>query len=86
MMTPDKDFGQLVDEHTFIYKPPRGGGNAEIMGVKEVCKRWEIERVDQVIDILGLMGDTVIIFRVFRVLEKRQPLNLLKNLAPLKIC
>jgi DNA polymerase-1 len=59
MMTPDKDYGQLVDEHTFIFKPPRGGGNAEIMGVAEVCKRWEIERVDQVIDILGLMGDAV---------------------------
>ncbi len=59
MMTPDKDYGQLVDEHTFIYKPARGGGVAEVMGVKEVCARWEIERVDQVIDILGLMGDAV---------------------------
>src|ERR1041385_4891854 len=55
MMTPDKDFGQLVDEHTFIYKPARAGNSAEVMGVKEVCQRWEIERVDQVIDILGLM-------------------------------
>ncbi|MFN8166013.1 MAG: DNA polymerase I [Bacteroidia bacterium] len=59
MMTPDKDFGQLVDEHTFIYKPARAGGSAEILGVAEVCKRWEIERVDQVKDILGLMGDSV---------------------------
>ncbi|MFI5219369.1 MAG: DNA polymerase I [Bacteroidia bacterium] len=59
MMTPDKDYGQLVDENTFIYKPPRGGGVAEVMGVEEVCKRWEIERIDQVIDILGLMGDAV---------------------------
>jgi DNA polymerase-1 len=59
MMTPDKDYGQLVDEHTFIYKPPRGGGSPEILGVKEICARWEIERVDQVIDILGLMGDAV---------------------------
>ncbi|MCX6291047.1 MAG: DNA polymerase I [Bacteroidetes bacterium] len=58
MMTPDKDFGQLVDEHTFIYKPPRAGNVAEIMGTKEVCARWEIENVSQVIDILGLMGDT----------------------------
>ena len=57
MMTPDKDFGQLVDEHTFIYKPARAGGGAEVMGVEEVCKRWDIERVDQVRDILGLMGD-----------------------------
>ncbi len=59
MMTPDKDFGQLVDEHTFIYKPARAGGTAEIMGTKEVCARWEIENVNQVIDILGLMGDKV---------------------------
>jgi DNA polymerase-1 len=59
MMTPDKDYGQLVDEHTFIYKPPRAGGAPEILGVKEICERWEIERVDQVIDILGLMGDAV---------------------------
>ncbi|MEO5570688.1 MAG: DNA polymerase I [Bacteroidia bacterium] len=59
MMTPDKDYGQLVDEHTFIFKPPRGGGNSEILGIAEVCKRWDIERVDQVIDILGLMGDSV---------------------------
>ena len=59
MMTPDKDFGQLVDEHTFIYKPARAGGNAEVMGIKEVCARWEIQNVDQVKDILGLMGDSV---------------------------
>jgi DNA polymerase-1 len=59
MMTPDKDYGQLVDEHTFIYKPARGGNPAEVMGVKEICARWEIDRVDQVVDILGLMGDAV---------------------------
>jgi len=59
MMTPDKDYGQLVDQNTFIYKPPRGGGNPEVMGIAEVRKRWEIERVSQVIDILGLMGDSV---------------------------
>jgi DNA polymerase-1 len=59
MMTPDKDYGQLVDKHTFIYKPPRGGGKPEILGEKEVCERWEIERVEQVKDILGLMGDSV---------------------------
>ena len=57
MMTPDKDFGQLVDEHTFIYKPARAGGSPEVMGIAEVCKRWDIERVEQVKDILGLMGD-----------------------------
>jgi DNA polymerase-1 len=59
MMTPDKDFGQLVDEHTFIYKPARSGSGAEVLGVKEICSRWEIENVGQVKDILGLMGDSV---------------------------
>jgi len=59
MMTPDKDYGQLVDEHTFIYKPARSGVGAEILGVKEICARWEIENVNQLKDILGLMGDKV---------------------------
>ncbi len=59
MMTPDKDFGQLVDEHTFIYKPASFGKGPEVLGIKEVCARWDIERVDQVKDILGLMGDSV---------------------------
>ncbi len=59
MMTPDKDFGQLVSEHTFIYKPARLGNGAEVLGPKEVCHKWQIGNVNQVIDILGLMGDAV---------------------------
>ena len=59
MMTPDKDFGQLVSEHIFIYKPARMGNEYEIMGVPEVLKRWEIKDVSQVIDILGMWGDAV---------------------------
>ncbi|MBI1221949.1 MAG: DNA polymerase I [Bacteroidetes bacterium] len=59
MMTPDKDFGQLVSDHIKIYKPARMGNGAEIMGVDEVLQRWNIKRIDQVIDILGLMGDAV---------------------------
>ncbi len=59
MMTPDKDFGQLVTENILIYKPARAGSGAEVMGVKEVCARYDIERTTQVIDILGLMGDSV---------------------------
>ncbi|MCA0429924.1 MAG: DNA polymerase I [Bacteroidetes bacterium] len=59
MMTPDKDYGQLVDENTFIYKPARLGNGVEILGVNEICKKWEIKTVNQVIDILGLMGDSV---------------------------
>ncbi len=59
MMTPDKDFGQLVSDNIFIYKPARMGKENEVLGVKEILERWDIERVDQVIDILGLMGDAV---------------------------
>lgn len=58
-MTPDKDFGQLVSDNIFIYKPARMGNEMEIQGVKEILGKWEIERVDQVIDILGLWGDAV---------------------------
>src|SRR6188768_1473542 len=59
MVTPDKDYGQLVRDGIFIYKPGYQGGDVEIMGPKEVCAKWDIEKVDQVVDILGLMGDAV---------------------------
>ncbi len=59
MVTPDKDYGQLVSEHIKIYKPGYQGGKFEIMGPKEICEKWDIENVDQVIDMLGLMGDAV---------------------------
>lgn len=58
-MTPDKDFGQLVSENIFIYKPGRMGNHMEILGVKEILEKWEVERIDQVVDILGLWGDAV---------------------------
>ncbi len=57
MVTPDKDFGQLVTQNIKIYKPGYQGGKVEIMGEKEVCEKWGIKNVSQVIDILGLMGD-----------------------------
>jgi len=57
MMTPDKDFGQLVSENIFMYKPARMGNKAEIWGIKEVCDRYGIQRPEQLIDILGLWGD-----------------------------
>ncbi|QDT03574.1 DNA polymerase I [Rubripirellula lacrimiformis] len=57
MVTPDKDYHQLVTEDALIYKPGRKGSESEIIGVPEVLAKWEIQRVDQVIDILGLMGD-----------------------------
>jgi DNA polymerase-1 len=59
MVTPDKDYGQLVSEKIKIYKPGYQGGIAEILGPKEVCEKWNIKDVAQVIDILGLMGDAV---------------------------
>jgi DNA polymerase-1 len=58
-MTPDKDFGQLVSDNIFIYKPARMGNDMEVLGVREILAKWEIERVEQVIDILGLWGDAV---------------------------
>ena len=59
MVTPDKDYGQLVSENIKIYKPPYQGGDFEIIGPKEVCEKWNIEHVSQVIDILAMMGDAV---------------------------
>ena len=58
MVTPDKDYEQLVTDSVRIYKPGRRGSEPELMGVDEVLDKWGIERVDQVIDILGLMGDS----------------------------
>lgn len=59
MVTPDKDYGQLVREGISIYKPGYQGGDAEILGPAQVCAKWNIKNVAQVIDILGLMGDAV---------------------------
>lgn len=59
MITPDKDFAQLVSDHIFMYKPSRQGNGIDILGVNEVLEQWEIDRVEQVIDILGLQGDSV---------------------------
>ena len=58
MVTPDKDFHQLVNENVRVYKPGRQGNKHEILGIPEVLEKWQIERVDQVIEILGLMGDS----------------------------
>ncbi|HSG67562.1 MAG TPA: 5'-3' exonuclease H3TH domain-containing protein, partial [Bacteroidales bacterium] len=57
MMTPDKDFGQLVSENIHIYKPARMGNKPEVLGVEEICRKYGIERPEQLIDILGLWGD-----------------------------
>lgn len=57
MMTPDKDYGQLVDEHIFMYRP-KFGGDYEVLGVPEILEKYKLESTDQVIDLLGLMGDS----------------------------
>jgi DNA polymerase-1 len=57
MVTPDKDFGQLVSENIFMYRPARMGNGVEIWGIPEIQKRFGVERPEQVIDYLGMMGD-----------------------------
>ncbi|RPG71123.1 MAG: DNA polymerase I [Flavobacteriaceae bacterium TMED120] len=59
MVTPDKDFAQLVSEHIFMYRPARMGNGIEIWGIPEVQEKFEVERPEQVIDYLGMMGDAV---------------------------
>lgn len=59
MVTPDKDYGQLVSKKIKIYKPAYQGNDAEIMGPEEVCAKWNIKNVGQVVDMLGMMGDAV---------------------------
>ncbi|MEJ7737778.1 MAG: DNA polymerase I [Chitinophagaceae bacterium] len=59
MVTPDKDFGQLVTDKIKIYKPSYQNNKEEILGAKEVCEKWNIKNVSQVVDILGLMGDAI---------------------------
>ena len=57
MVTPDKDYAQLVSENIFMYKPARMGNGIEIWGIPEVLEKFEVERPEQVIDFLGMMGD-----------------------------
>ena len=59
MVTPDKDYAQLVSDNIFMYRPPRGGNDIEIWGVKEVQEKFEVQNPLQVIDFLGMMGDAV---------------------------
>ena len=59
MVTPDKDFAQLVSENIFMYRPARMGNGIEIWGVPEVQEKFEVQRPEQVIDYLGMMGDSV---------------------------
>ena len=58
MVTPDKDYGQLIGPHIYQYKPGKGGGDAEIVGTKELCEKWNIDTPSQVIDMLAICGDS----------------------------
>ncbi|MEZ6134431.1 MAG: DNA polymerase I [Pirellulaceae bacterium] len=57
MVTPDKDYDQLVRDNVYVWKPGRKGSEFELLGIPEVLAKWEVDRVEQVIDVLGLMGD-----------------------------
>jgi DNA polymerase-1 len=57
MVTSDKDFGQLITPNTFIYKPSRSGEGVEVIGLPEIQSRWGVQRPEQVVDVLALMGD-----------------------------
>ena len=59
MVTPDKDYAQLVSENIYMYKPSRQGNGVDIWGVQDILEKWQVERVDQVIDVLGLQGDSI---------------------------
>ena len=60
MVTPDKDYGQLlIHPGVYMYKPPFMGNAAEILDAQKICEKWDIARVEQVVDMLGLMGDAV---------------------------
>ncbi len=59
MMTPDKDYGQIVEDHIYLYKPAFMGNAVDVMGPRQVCEKWDIDHVDKVRDMLGLMGDAV---------------------------
>ncbi|MDR1792028.1 MAG: DNA polymerase I [Bacteroidales bacterium] len=59
MMTSDKDYGQLVSDNIFVYRPPRMGNSTAILGVNEICQTYDIQTPEQLIDILGIWGDAV---------------------------
>ncbi len=81
MMTSDKDYSQLVDENIFLYKPNFMGKGVEIHDVAKTLEKWEIERVDQVIDILGLQGDAVDNIPGIPGIGKKTAIKLLKQFS-----
>lgn len=84
MVTSDKDYGQLVNENVFIYKPASGFSKQETMGVKEVLAKWDIEHVSQVIDILGMMGDAVDNIPGIKGVGEKTAVKLLKEFGTLE--
>jgi DNA polymerase I len=84
MMTPDKDYAQLVEEHIYLYKPAFMGNGIDILGIPEVLEKFEISNVDQVRDILGLQGDAVDNIPGIPGVGAKQPLNFYKLTAQWK--
>ncbi len=84
MVTPDKDYGQLVSEKVKIYKPGYQGGTVEIIGPEQVLEKWNIKNISQVIDILGLMGDSVDNIPGIPGIGEKPPQNFLQNTIRLK--
>lgn len=84
MVTPDKDFGQLVSENIKIYKMPFRGKPEEILGEKEIKAKWDIESVEQVRDILGLMGDSVDNIPGIRGVGEKTAIRLVKEFGSLE--
>lgn len=84
MVTFDKDYGQLVGTNVFIHKPPYLKAPREILGTKEVCEKWDIARVEQVIDLLGLMGDTSDNIPGIRGIGEKTAVKLLKEFGSIE--
>lgn len=84
MVTPDKDFGQLVSENIFMYKPAHQKKPVEILGVPEILAKWDIDKVDQVIDVLGMMGDSADNIPGIRGIGQKTAAKLLKQFGSLE--
>jgi len=86
MMTPDKDYAQLVEENIYIYRPKSSGREIEILDTQAVLEKYSLSHPEQVIDLLGLMEMYQTTYQVVRALVKRVRRNSLPNLALLRIC
>jgi DNA polymerase I len=84
MVTPDKDFGQLVTDKILMYKPGRAGAPPEVLGPKEICARWGLSQHRAGADILGLMGDAVDNIPAFREWGEKTAMKLVQEYGSLE--